>query len=352
MNLVVENISDQSKLSWNSSLTPPEGWDEFISVNNGSIYHGSLWAKTLEEGYGAKTLYVYATQDGKIRAGICGTLFYFLFFRIFFSSMPYGGVTGDFQSAADLISHLEPQLKKYGVHQSRITRISRHPFPQLKGYRENVAFQHLLDLRGKTPEILWRDYRKNNRRDISKAERSGIRAVEGRFPEDLKVYRALYDETMRRNGSLRLYSADFYESVQKYWLSKGKAAVLFAEYQGKKIAGILLIDSEDTSYLFGSVSTAEYLKLCPNDLLIHQALLRTLKTGRRYFDFMMSGSQDKALVQFKEKWGAVPLPFSTFEKDLSPLRASMWRFLWKISTSKLGVLLVTRWENIKSWLGK
>ncbi len=343
--------SDKESLIFEVSPVPPADWNGFVSKYSGCVYHDTAWIQTLETGYQSKTLYFYGRDRSEtLRIGIAGTVFHFLFFRVFFSLVPYGGIIGEQNFMAELQIFFEKQLLKRGIHQIRITQIARYFFPSLPGYRQQSAFQHVLDLEGQTPESLWEEYRKNNRRDINKALRSGIKIKEAESETDLKAYYDLYNETMKRNHSLRFYPRALYEDIYRTWIAKGKASILFAEYDGRKIAGNLLVHGSDTTYLLGSVSSNIYLKLCPNDLLIHEAILRTLKAGRRYFDFMMSSYGDADLIRFKEKWGARAYPFCILEKDLAKFQTALWRFIWKLSNSRLGSKFIFYFDNLKSWL--
>ena len=45
-------------------------------------------------------------------------------------------------------------------------------------------------------------------------------------------------------------------------------------------------------------------------------------------------------IKFKEKWGAQSHPFYIFEKDLIPIRATIWTWCWKIANSRIGTYLI------------
>ncbi len=324
---------------------PPADWDEFVDLNTGCLFHKERWGKTVAEGYGMQPLYACWRQDGRLALGLHGHIFNFGFFKLFFSAVPYGGLIGEQTLAAEFMDLFEAQLKEKGIHQIRVTQAAEAPFNPLCGYQPKNAQQHLLDLRGKSAQGLMQEYRKNTRRDVKKAVKSGLLVRPIRSAADLDTYYDIYQKTMRRNKALCQYTRNLYRVIYREYLRRGDSIVLFAECQGKPVAAVWLLFAADRAYLLGSVSDPAYLKYCPNDLLIHTAIEETLKRGLNYFDFMMSDEQDRALVFYKEKWGAAKLPFAIWQKDLSLLRCALWRFIWTFSNSNFGSLLINTFRR-------
>lgn len=322
----------------------PLDWTEFLNRSASCIFHTPEWVEVVARGYKAKSLYLCLREDGIIKTAAAGIVYDFFFFRMFFSNMPYGGLIGDLSQPEAFFALIEKKLKARGIHQIRLTQTVDNSYETPASYSEKKAFQHLLDLRGFSKDSLWRGYRKNTRRDIQKARKSGIQIREIRGAEELQDYYKLYGQTMRRNAGLCYYTKQLYQELESQFVRGKKAAILFAEYKGNPIAGVLLLYSHDRTYLIGNVSDPRYLKFCPNDLLNHTALEDALDRGLSYFDFMTSEFQDEPLMRFKEKWGAFRLPFSIYQKNLSARRCWVWEKLWAMARS-YGRFFVNRYDS-------
>lgn len=335
MNVLVEELQPQTdtKTIFEISVEPPSDWNAFIEELSAGILFSPDWIGSVSRGYSAGSLYACVRKDGKIKTAIAGIIYDFRFFRMFFSNVPYGGILGELSLSGLLLDNLETELKKRKVHQLRLTRTSEQPCAVSDSFYEKKAFQHALDLRGMTPERLWKQFRKNTRRDVQKARRSGIVIRQIKNAAELPEYYRLYSLTMRRNAALCHYTKKLYQEIEQNLIRSGKASILFADYGGKPVAGMLLLFSTDRTYLIGNVSDPAYLRSCPNDLLYHAALEETLRRGLPVFDFMTSEHADEPLMNYKEKWGASRFPFSIYQKSLSPLHCRLWEIAWAFAAS-------------------
>jgi hypothetical protein len=335
-------IPSLSNAIFEISSVPPEGWNAFVERHNGYIFHQSEWMSVLEAGYSNHAVYAFLKAEGEIVAGIAGTTFDFKFFRMFFSNMPYGGYVGESNFFSKLQEELEKALRKLRIHQIRMTQTERFPgyFPA-DYLSKHAGFQHVVDLSDQTPSSLWEGYRSNNRRDIRKAMKSGIEIETLKSADQLPAYLELYKETMKRNAAPMFYPKKLFLSILSNLHKKEKADILFAKFENKPIAAILLIYSKDTVHLLGSVSSTPYLKYCPNELLLHTAMELTLQKRCRFFVFMMSSNEDTNLIKFKEKWNAKAATFDIYEKDLSVFHCNLWRWSWAIAQSQIGTRILS-----------
>jgi len=267
-------------------------------------------------------------------------IFNFGIVKMFYSNIPYGGFIGDFQLIPQSLSLFESSLKKDGVQLIRIGRGFNSPFPDLEQYQQQVAFTHLLNLEGMTEQKLWEGYKKRVRRDIRKAEKSGIYLEEISAPAEIEEVFTLYHQTMRRNVSYTTWTKRSLYSIYEHLVRSGEAKMVFGKKEGKVVAGIILLFSDDTVYYFFSASSEKYFQYCPNDLLVHRAICLAIQENKKYFDLMTSRKDDHALMDFKEKWGAEKYPFTFFEKRLGLIRPWMWDQMWKAVNSKMGASLI------------
>jgi lipid II:glycine glycyltransferase (peptidoglycan interpeptide bridge formation enzyme) len=265
--------------------------------------------------------------------------------KMFYSNIPYGGFVGEMEYLSTFLPVLEKSLKNDHIHSIRITKDSKTQFPELEGYLKEMAFTHLLDLDGMTEELLWENYKKRVRRDVRKAEKSGIRIDETCDLKEVDILFNLYLETMRRNEAYNTWTKKALQAIYHHLVQQGKAKILLAKLKNEIIAGIILIFSPETTYYFFAASGQKYLSLCPNDLLVHRGICLTIREGRRFFDLMASQKDDIPLMNFKEKWGAQKYPFYFYEKSLNPFRRRLWRKAWWMINTNWGAHLLRLWRG-------
>ena len=309
---------------------PAEEWAEFILRYPHTIFQDPVWGKVVSEGYNSEMLFFVLKKNGENVLGLSGNILNLKIMNLFFSTYPYGGFVGDMKYRDTLLELLAEELKKRGVHRIRLTGHSDYAENGLKGYSRNLSYLHFLDLKRKTSKALWSDYKSRIRRDVSKARRSGIKVKRIEKEEEIHAYYRLYLDTMKRNRSIGPHPEAFYKALYSNLILPDKATILFAEYQGRYISGVVLIFSDDICYLLGNVSSQKYLTLCPSDLLVHLAIEESITRKMSGFDFMTSSSSDINLMNFKEKWGAGRHDFYTFEKNLSIFKPGIWDFIWGI----------------------
>jgi lipid II:glycine glycyltransferase (peptidoglycan interpeptide bridge formation enzyme) len=197
-----------------------------------------------------------------------------------------------------------------------------------------------LDLRGVDKEKIWEGYKKNIRRDVRKAQGSGITIRSGDFRKDVDLFHKLYLASMERNRAVAKYPFRWFETLYEIVAKKGLGAILIAEQNGVAVAGVVLIYSASSTHYFHNGSQYEFLKFCPNELLVHFSLENAIGKGNSFFDFMGSDPTDLSLLRFKEKWGAQSRDIFTYVKDYHALRCRIWEMGKRFSGSKMGSRLV------------
>ena len=318
---------------------------QFLIKNSSCFFNRKDWFRVLQEGFKVPVICYALEGDGKIYLVLPGIIFNFGIVKMFYSNIPYGGFIGDLQLIPKSLSLFESSLKKDGVQLIRIGRDFNSPFPDLEQYQQQVAFTHLLNLEGMTEQKLWEGYKKRVRRDIRKAEKSGIYLEEISAPAEIEEVFALYNQTMRRNTAYTTWTKKSLYSIYEHLVKAGKAKMVFAKKDGKMAAGIILLFSEDTVYYFFSASSEKYFQYCPNDLLVHHGICLAIRESKKYFDLMTSREDDTALMNFKEKWGSQKHPFYFFEKSLSPFRTWLWRRAWWMMNTAWGAYLLRWWRG-------
>ena len=321
--------------------SPGEEWDEFASRYTDLIFYQSVWSRVLKEGLGGQPLYFCLQEGEEIVAGLPGILLDFKIFKILYASIPYGNLIGQKPYYPTFLELLEKEVGRRGIDQIRLTE---SPFSE--SYSPESSFKPvsakctLLDLRGYDKEKIWEGYKKNIRRDVRKAQRSGISIRSGDSREDVNIFYKLYLASMERNRAMAKYPLRWFETLYEMITRRGLGAFLVAELNEVAIAGVVLIYSASSAHYFHNGSQYEFLNFCPNELLVHFSLEKAIEKGNSFFDFMGSDPNDLSLIRFKEKWGAQSKDIYTYVKDYHALRCRIWEMGKRFSGSKMGRCLV------------
>lgn len=324
-----------------------EDWDSIISPFKHTFFETSVWAKIVKEGYGCDVYLVLLKENSRILLGLPAMLLNFKIIKLLFAYYPYGNFFGDLSLIPHFFTEFDKILGKYNIHRVRFAEKSNNSIMVPPEYKQCLSWQHILDLRDKNVESLWAGYKKRVRRDVRRAERSGITITAAENEEEIGQYYGLYIQTMIRNRAFRPHTKKLYNAIYQYLSKKEKAAFLLARLNGGIIGGLIVILVDDTAYYLGNASDVKYLKFCPNDLLLHSGIKLALSRNLKYFDFMTTSFGDDALMHFKEKWGTERLPFYTFERNLSLFRSNVWDILWKINEIKIGTYIFNKLQLLK-----
>ncbi len=307
--------------------SPGKEWDEFAGRYTDLIFYHSLWSQVLKKGLGGVPLYFCLKEGGEIVAGLPGVVLPFGMLRIFYSSIPYGGLIGEKTSFLPSMDLLDREFKRRGIDQVRIVG---SPFaepnrPHL--FRQIVSRCSILDLKGLDQDRIWREYKKNIRRDVRKAQKSGVVLRDAASHQDLKTFFHLYTASMGRNKAVAKYPFRWLEAVYEIIVMKGLGSISLAVLNDTAVAGAVFVYSPSVTHYLHNGSRDEFLKCCPNELLIHSAIEKAIQSGHSFFDFMGSDINDGALLRFKEKWGSQSLDIHTSVKDYHPIRCKVWEFV-------------------------
>jgi hypothetical protein len=322
--------------------SPGQEWDEFATRYTDLIFYQSVWSEVLRKGLGGQPLYFFLREGGQIVAGLPGVLLNFGVFRILYASIPYGNLIGEQKYFEPFMEVLEKEFKKRGIDQVRISESPFFSSYSPASYRPLPVKCTLLDLRKLDRENIWGGFKKNIRRDVRKAQRSGVTVRTGTGGEDIKMFYKLYLSSMERNRAAAKYPYRWLEAIYEVLFQRGFSQIQLAERDGKAIAGVVFIYSPSSTHYFHNGSYYEFLGFCPNELLIHSALERAIEQNHRYFDFMGSDPLDLSLLRFKEKWGGQSINIRTFVKDYHPLRCKIWETTRGLAASSWGSRII-RW---------
>ncbi len=308
---------------------PNQEWDEFVFLHSNLVFHTSLWWKVLKEGYRCRMRYLVCEEGGYWLSALPGMIVGNRFFKVFYSLVPYGGFIGDREHIPEFLSLLNKWSRKEKIQRIQIVDLAIKKKQDLPDFKCVESYRHMLELKGKSTDQIWKNYKDSLKRNIKTALKSDLCFEKIKSREEVDQFYHLYLDSMKRNKALAKYPIQLFLKIYDFLVPEF-SDMLFMKYNNQPIAGMVVIYSEDTTHYFHGGSATEYLHLRPNDLLFHNAIKIAKEKGKSYFDFMGSSKKMLSLIQFKEKWGAEKKIVFNYHQDISKNRAAIYQLLQPI----------------------
>ena len=323
---------------------PDKSWDEFVSTHSSLVFHTSLWGKVLKEGYGCEMRYLVLEDKGDWLLAMPGMLVGNRFFKVFYSLIPYGGFIGKKEFIPEFSELLERKARKEKIDRIKIVDPEIKKPEELTDFECIESYRHILELKEKSMDQIWKDYKPNLRRTIKKALKSALFFERIKDRKEVGHFYELYLASMKRNKALAKYPIDLFYKIFDL-LTPDSAEIFFVKYQNKPVAGIVVIYSEETAYYFHGGSSTGHLHLRPNDLLFHQAIQIAKEKGKSYFDFLGSDKRFLSLIQFKDKWGTQREELLNFHRDLGVVRPFLFKIVLRLAQTSIGSAIHRRLKS-------
>ncbi|HYN44753.1 MAG TPA: GNAT family N-acetyltransferase [Candidatus Limnocylindrales bacterium] len=163
-------------------------------------------------------------------------------------------------------------------------------------------------------EIIWNNLKKENRKAIRLAKKNNIEILVTRKEEDIKEFYMIYLEEMKRKHAEEFYffSEDFFYNMFK--LLKDHVQLFIAKYNGEVIAGSILLGMGDFAHDYFRGSKPEFLRLCPNNLLVYTKILWAKENNYKFFSLQGGQSKNDGILRFKLTFSESTLDFYTYSK--------------------------------------
>ena len=326
---------------------PGENWDQFVLRHSNLLFHTSSWWQVLTEGYACPMRYLILEKDGKWLCVLPGMIVGNRFFRVFYSLIPYGGFVGDRTQIPEFLTLLTQWAKNRKIHRIQIVDPTIKERQELPDFNCVESFRHLLELKDKPLDQIMTGYDESVRRNIRKASKSGLYVEAIKRREEIEEFYRLYLESMRRNRALAKYPLQLFYRIYDF-LVPDRAEILFAKSQGRAVAGMVLVHSQDTAHYFHGGSETRSLHLRPNDLLFHRAIESAIDRGKEFFDFFGSDKRMVSLIRFKDKWGTCREELLNFHRDLGTFRPLAFKLALKVAQTPFGSALHRAFKSTRN----
>jgi CelD/BcsL family acetyltransferase involved in cellulose biosynthesis len=295
--------------------TTAERWDRFVDQHpDSTAYHLSAWGEILQRSYRFEPMYLALEGPGGEISGILPLVYG----RGPLSGARVVSLPARIQVAGPLGRSSDVEVALLGAA-CEIVRSGKASRLQLRSRRE--GYEHVLpDLAARRawptwrmelpsdPDAFWERFTgrsKSLRRNVRKAQRSGVSVREGSSSGDLRRFYRLYLKTMRKHRELP-------RSLRQLTVSKrllgppGVFKLFVAEYDGRVIAGGVFHFFRDTVELLYNASDDRYLDVRPNHAIYWDVIRIAIAAGFRFFDFGVA-QPGSSLADFKRRWSAEPL---------------------------------------------
>jgi FemAB-related protein (PEP-CTERM system-associated) len=301
----------------NISLTGDTSLANFIeSQAPGTFSHIRTWLSVVPQLYGYKVFLLSATnKEGRIAGFLPVCLIRSLLTGPRLVSLPFTDqcplLAADEASANQLIDQAiqlaQHQKVRYLELRTGVNDVVARRADLVEG---NLYVTWLLKL-STDPERMWKELRKPVQRQIKKSEGQGVSVRLARRREDMEHYYRLHLQTRCRKHGMPAQPRAYFYSLWDAFATQGGVRLLLAEFEGRVIAGMILLASGTTiRYAYGA-SDEHYLKLAPNNLLLWTAIKIGCAAGFQNLDLGRTARDNEGLMAFKRRWGGIqePLPY-------------------------------------------
>jgi peptidoglycan pentaglycine glycine transferase (the first glycine) len=208
---------------------------------------------------------------------------------------------------------------------------------QGRGFRPNPYATHIrhewvLDIRPDEQTLL-ANMKEKWRYNIRLAMRKGIQIRQGSSKDDLETFYRLYQTTSERDRFF-IHKKTMYADIMRIFGTDGHAALFLAEYDGKAIAGTIVLTLGQWSWYMYGASSNEHRERMPNHLLQWKSIQWAKAQNCCYYNFrgipeILAEDQELwGVYLFKRGFGGYPLRFmQTHDLVYQPLLYETYRRL-------------------------
>jgi len=288
-------------------------WTEFVAAcPDATPFHNPAWTTLLSECYRYPTFALgVAEADGRLAAGA----------PVIAVERPLGGrrwVSLPFTDycpvlsrpgEADAVIGLTASLT--GEREARaLSAIDVHAdLPTVPGLHRSLhGVRHTLSLSADPGEVFGK-LKSMHRRNVKRAQRSGLEIDFGRSVKDMDMFYRLHLQTRRRLG-VPIQPRRFFNLLTSRLLTNGMGFVLSARLRETPVAAAVFLHWNGALIYKYGASDPRFWGLRPNNQLFWAAIQWGCEQGFRTFDWGRSDTEDLGLRAFKSGWGATEEPLT------------------------------------------
>jgi hypothetical protein len=188
-------------------------------------------------------------------------------------------------------------------------------------------FAHVLILDRPLDELV-RNYAYSIRKNLNKAERSGVFVRDADSLSDIEAYCDMAHEVAIKHQR-KPYPRDLFRNIFQLMIPAGDARFTLAFQNERPIAGALHLVQNNQVFNWLSVCHHKFLEFRPVESIIASVVEWAVAKGYRNYNFGASPKDALGLMRFKEKWGSKKTSYEIYE-----LRgqSNVARFIFRLCT--------------------
>jgi hypothetical protein len=284
-------------------LTHPS-WDSLIAAHpDSTFFHGSAWARVLQETYGHRLFYFCRLANGQLE----GLL------PVMEVSSLWTGRRGVSLPFTDLCALLETGDEgDTGLHSLAIEkgrernwrylecRSDRHDWPNSSPAL--AFFGHVIDLK-RGEQTIFDDFQGSTRRNLRRAKAAGLQITFGNTLESMRIFYSLHNLTRRRHG-LPPQGFRFFKNIARHVVSAGHGFTVTAWVGNRPVAAAVYFHwGRQAIFKFGASDYA-FQHLRPNNLVMWEAIKRFAADGYTSLHLGRTSLANQGLRRYKLGFGA------------------------------------------------
>jgi FemAB-related protein (PEP-CTERM system-associated) len=281
-----------------------EAWDDYVQRAPEAVHsHLSGWGTAIEQSYGHRALYLWASDHGKIKGVLPLILLRGILFGRSLVSLPFlddGGICADDQTTIQEL--YAAGLRLANEHRADLLDLRHRRASGLGLPLQDSKVTLVLEL-PRDPDQAWCRLDAKVRNQVRKALKSGL-AVSWHGRESLDRFYDVFVENMRDLGS-PVHSRKFFATILEEF-SESARLILVSDGSRTVGGGVCFFFKDSVMMPWASSRRADHPK-CPNNLLYWEAIRWACQEGFRCFDFGRS-SRGSGTYHFKRQWGAADRP--------------------------------------------
>lgn len=279
-------------------ITDKQQWNDFVAASPYcNITQSYEWGE-LTRTVGSEPLYMgVVDEQGQLQAAMLVLISHHPTMRSTYFYAPRGPIVENPHSPAVtmLLNLAKAQARQHkafmlkvepGADDGDATWLSalRHYGFQQVAHAQHVRSEWVLDLRPDEKQIQ-ANMKEKWRYNIRLAGRKGVTVRRGEGKEDMDTFYRIFVETSTRD-EFYINPRTYYDDFMRLYGEDDRAALFLAEYEGKPIAGIVMVRFGRWSWYRYGASSVEHRNVMPNHLLQWNGMQWAKAHGCWYYNFM------------------------------------------------------------------
>ncbi|UGV40614.1 peptidoglycan bridge formation glycyltransferase FemA/FemB family protein [Methanococcoides orientis] len=307
-------------------------WKSFLDkYGDSTIYHTPEWRLLLQRTFNYKSNYIFAKDD-------CGEIVGFL--PLFYinskltgnrlCSVPFSHICSPIGNKEVFNCLIDETVSIFDSSDAKFIEIRDH-VDSNNFVSQNSFSTYILDV-SKNRDELWANMSRSTRHNINKSKKKGTSVRVTRNYEDLKQFYELNCITKRKIG-VPCHPWKFFKNL--FDIFKENVSLYVVEYDGEIIAGGIRDFYHDTVSAKYAASNPKFTKLYPYNALNWKCIEDASNNGYKYYDLGRVSYDNKGLIFFKQRWGAVEkrIFYSFYPKNPMSLTENRDNLKYKIGTN-------------------